>query len=223
MKVYLLNSKCVIILVLRWYNSNSNTTHAQTLSLSLSPSLSLSFSLLHARTHTRSLLSIKRVEIGTRPHDRTRLFGTRSTFRTLSAARHLYRAKIGTNRLSCTRPSKMQSRLRRFHYNLSTAVANHHHLHLLRAKTCTNHLSCTRLFGARSTLECRRRRRNRRTSVPTRAKICNSLLSCTRLVRTRSTSVYPRQTSLSSLVCTLHISSVCFPTLSRRKTLVRRT
>ena len=213
MNIYLLNSKCVIILVLRWYNSNSNTTHAQTLSLSL----------LHARTHTRSLLSIKRVEIGTRPHDRTRLFGTRSTFRTLSAARHLYRAKIGTNRLSCTRPSKMQSRLRRFHYNLSTAVANHHHLHLLRAKTCTNHLSCTRLFGARSTLECRRRRRNRRTSVPTRAKICNSLLSCTRLVRTRSTSVYPRQTSLSSLVCTLHISSVCFPTLSRRKTLVRRT
>ena len=90
MKIYLLNSKCVIILVLRWYNSNSNNDAAK---------LSLSLSLLHARTHTRSLLSIKRVEIGTRPRDRTRLFGTRSTFRTLSAARRFYRAKIGTNRL----------------------------------------------------------------------------------------------------------------------------
>ena len=195
--------------------------------VSLSPVLSLF--LLHTHTHThshawRSFPSrlINCVESGTRHPDRTSLLGTRSTFQTLSAARHLYRAKIDTNRLSCTRPSKMQSRRHRHHQNLSTAVANHHH-HLLRVKICKNHLWCIHLFGARSTREHRRRRRRRRTSVRTRAKTCNFLLSCTRLSRTRNTSAYPPQTSLSSLVCTLHTSSACSSILSRRKTLALRT
>ena len=209
-KKILLNSKCVIILVLRWYNSNSNTTPRK---------LSLSLSYMHV--HTRSYYQLNVLKSARVP-----AIHFSSLVRVARSGRF-----SGAAFLSCENRhesplvhSPFKCKADHAHYNLSTAVADHHHLHLLRAKTCTNHLSCTRLFGARSTLECRRRRRrNRRTSVPTRAKICNSLLSCTRLVRTRSTSVYPRQTSLSLLVCTLHISSVCFPTLSRRKTLVRRT
>ena len=199
------------------------------LSFSFFLSLSLSFSPSHTHTHSHTntvfTQCINCAEIDTRRLDRTALLGTRNTSRKLSAGRRFYREQIDTNRLSCTHPSKTQSRRhhhRHRHRHLSTAVGNRH-LRLLRARTCTNRLWCTRLFDARSTPERRRRRRRRpRTSVQTRAKTCNSLLWCTRLFRTRNTSAYLLQTSLSSQFCTPRISSACFPTLSKRKTLARQ-
>ena len=198
------------------------------LSFSFFLSLSLSFSPSHTHTHSHTntvfTQCINCAEIDTRRLDRTSLLGTRNTCRKLSAGRRFYREQIDTNRLSCTHPSKTQSRRhhrRHRHRHLSTAVGNRHR-RLLRARTCTNRLWCTRLFDARSTPERRRRRRRPRTSVQTRAKTCNSLLWCTRLFRTRNTSAYLLQTSLSSPFCTPRISSACFPTLSKRKTLARR-
>ena len=197
------------------------------LSFSFFLSLSLSPSHTHTHSHTNTVFTqcINCAEIDTRRLDRTSLLGTRNTCRKLSAGRRFYREQIDTNRLSCTHPSKTQSRRhhrRHRHRHLSTAVGNRHR-RLLRARTCTNRLWCTRLFDARSTPERRRRRRRRpRTSVQTRAKTCNSLLWCTRLFRTRNTSAYLLQTSLSSPFCTPRISSACFPTLSKRKTLARQ-